>query len=116
VIKIVGKVLRAFDDDNIIPVYGFGDLSTKGDRCFPFKPNSKGCLGFEEVLEIYNGITPTLQFSGPTNFAPVIQETINTVKRDGGYHILVIIADGQVTNEEQTRNAIVQASNWPICK
>lgn len=108
-------MLEAFDDDNIIPAFGFGDLTTKGDACFAFKPDNSGCQGFSEVLRRYNEITPTLKLSGPTNFAPVIKATIAAVKREGGYHILVIIADGQVTNEEATRNAIVEASNWPIC-
>ncbi|KAF1319962.1 Copine family protein 2, partial [Globisporangium splendens] len=113
VISVIGRVLEAFDDDNIIPAFGFGDIATKGDRCFPFTPN-RGCQGFAEVLRRYNELTPTLKLSGPTNFAPVIKEAIRTVDRDGGYHILVIIADGQVTNEDQTRQAIVEASNWPI--
>lgn len=108
-------MLEAFDDDNIIPAFGFGDLTTKGDACFSFKPDNSGCRGFSEVLRRYNEITPTLKLSGPTNFAPVIKATIAAVQREGGYHILVIIADGQVTNEEATRNAIVEASNWPIC-
>jgi hypothetical protein len=113
VISVIGRVLEAFDDDNIIPAFGFGDISTKGDRCFPFTPN-RGCQGFAEVLRRYNEVAPTLTLHGPTNFAPVIKEAIRTVERDGGYHILVIIADGQVTNEDQTRQAIVEASNWPI--
>jgi len=115
VISIIGRVLEAFDDDNIIPAFGFGDITTKGDSCFPFT-QGRGCRGFEEVLQRYNAITPSLRLSGPTNFAPVIHEAIQAVQHDGGYHILVIIADGQVTNEEATRNAIVEASNWPICK
>ncbi|KUF99387.1 60S ribosomal protein L23 [Phytophthora nicotianae] len=113
VISVIGRVLEAFDDDNIIPAFGFGDLATKGNSCFPFT-QGRGCHGFEEVLRRYNEITPTLKLSGPTNFAPVIKETIRAVQKSGGYHILVIIADGQVTNEEDTRNAIVEASNWPI--
>lgn len=115
VISVIGRVLEAFDDDNIIPAFGFGDIATKGDNCFPFTQN-RGCQGFGEVLRRYNEITPTLKLSGPTNFAPVIRETIKQVERESGYHILVIIADGQVTNEDQTRQAIVEASNWPICK
>lgn len=108
-------MLEPFDDDNLIPAFGFGDSSTGGDRCFPFT-QGRSCHGFVEVLKRYNEITPSLRLAGPTNFAPVIKETIQTVKREKGYHILVIIADGQVTNEEATRNAIVEASNYPICK
>jgi E3 ubiquitin-protein ligase RGLG len=44
----------------------------------------------------------------------VIYETINLVKKENGFYILVIIADGQVTSEKETINAIVEASNYPI--
>jgi E3 ubiquitin-protein ligase RGLG len=38
-----------------------------------------------------------LCFSGPTSFAPIIENAISTVESSGGqYHVLLIIADGQV--------------------
>ena len=41
-------------------------------------------------------------------------EAINTVKASRSYHILVIIADGQVNNIKETADAIVEASSYPI--
>jgi len=35
--------------------------------------------------------------AGPTSFAPMIYQAISLIQKNGGYHILVIIADGQVT-------------------
>lgn len=115
VISAIGRTLEAFDDDNIIPAFGFGDSTTLAQRCFPFV-KGRGCQGFDEVLKRYNLITPQIKLYGPTSFAPVIYEAIKAVKEDPGYHILVIIADGQVNEPTATRNAIVEASKYPICK
>ncbi|RLN77883.1 hypothetical protein BBJ28_00010540 [Nothophytophthora sp. Chile5] len=114
VISAIGRTLEAFDDDNIIPAFGFGDSVTKGDGAFSFTEGRKGCQGFDEVLKRYNALTPTLQLWGPTSFAPVIREAIKAVQEDPGYHILVIIADGQVNEPVATRQAIVEASRFPI--
>ena len=36
---------------------------------------------------------------GPTSFAPMIEGAIHIVEQSGGqYHVLLIIADGQVAN------------------
>lgn len=113
VICILGETLEPFDEDGIIPAFGFGDASTQGRAVFPFR--SEGyCRGFHDVLDAYNQITPNIRFSGPTNFAPLIQQAIDIVKRTKSYHILVIVADGQVTNERETIAAIVEASRWPL--
>ncbi|XP_029127312.1 E3 ubiquitin-protein ligase RGLG5 isoform X2 [Cajanus cajan] len=88
-ISIIGKTISAFDEDNLIPCFGFGD--------------------------------------GPTSFAPIIEMAMTIVEQSGGqYHVLLIIADGQVTRsvdtehgqlspqEKKTIDAIVKASEYPL--
>lgn len=114
-IHILGKTLEVFDDDKIISALGFGDSTTGASGCFNLGAGGEPCEGFEEVLSRYAEVTSTLTFAGPTNFAPVILETIRIVKATKKYHILVIIADGLVRCEQETRDAIVKASEYPIC-
>jgi len=113
VISIVGRTLEAFDDDKKIPVYGFGDVTTTDKSVFPFFPD-RPCFGFEEALRRYTEITPMVQLSGPTSFAPLIKEAIRIVKDLKAYHILVIIADGQVDSVKETAAAIVEAANYAL--
>ncbi|KAL6135841.1 hypothetical protein ACLB2K_068066 [Fragaria x ananassa] len=126
-ITIIGKTLAAFDEDNIIPCYGFGDATTHDQDVFSFYPDDRHCNGFEEVLTRYREIVPNLCLAGPTSFAPVIEMAMTIVEQSGGqYHVLVIIADGQVTRsvdtesgklspqEQKTVDAIVEASKFPL--
>lgn len=109
----MGRTLSVFDDDGLIPCFGFGDATTKDTGVFPFFPD-RPCNGFEEVLMRYAEIAPHVKLAGPTSFAPLIRETINIVRETREYHILIIIADGQVTKPRDTIDAIVEASNYPI--
>ncbi|XP_076885121.1 E3 ubiquitin-protein ligase RGLG2-like [Bidens hawaiensis] len=126
-ISIIGKTLAAFDEDNLIPCYGFGDASTHDQDVFSFYPEDRFCNGFEDVLSRYREIAPQLKLSGPTSFAPVIEQAMTIVEPSGGqYHVLLIIADGQVTRsvdtargqlspqEQKTVDAIVEASKLPL--
>ncbi|KAF3320573.1 E3 ubiquitin-protein ligase RGLG2 [Carex littledalei] len=126
-ITIVGKALAPFDEDNLIPCFGFGDATTHDFGVFNFHEDSSPCHGFEEVLTCYRKIVPHLRLSGPTSFAPVIEAAVDIVDRSGGqYHVLVIIADGQVTRssdtsagelspqEKKTIDSIVMASNYAL--
>ncbi|XP_021302210.1 E3 ubiquitin-protein ligase RGLG1 isoform X2 [Sorghum bicolor] len=121
-ITIIGKTLSAFDEDNLIPCFGFGDASTHDQDVFAFYPDERPCNGFQEALARYREIVPHLRLSGPTSFAPIIEMATTIVEQSGGqYHVLVIIADGQVTRsvdtefgqlstqEQMTVDAIVQA-------
>jgi len=120
VISIMGKTLEIFDDDKLIPAFGFGDARTSDNSVFPFYAD-KVAYGFQEVLQRYKEITPTVKLQGPTSFAPLIREAIKIVKAQRAYHILVIIADGEVTPDNDfttptaaTRAAIVEASEYPL--
>jgi len=114
VIAIIGETLSTFDDDNLIPVYGFGDVTTKDKAIFSFFDSGKVANGFKEVLSRYSEIAPNVQLSGPTSFAPLIREAIKIVEAQKSYHILIIIADGQIDNVKETIAAIVEASKYAL--
>jgi hypothetical protein len=115
-IAILGQTLEAFDEDHLIPAYGFGDVRTTDKGVFSLAPDkAEACQGFEGVLARYTAVAPTVTLGGPTCFAPLIHEALRVVEAAGRtYHILIIIADGQVTNVRATAAAIVEASRYPL--
>ncbi|KAL6840006.1 hypothetical protein ACP4OV_029816 [Aristida adscensionis] len=126
-ISIIGRTLSKFDEDNLIPCFGFGDASTHDQDVFCFYPDEKPCNGFSQALERYRELVPHLRLAGPTSFAPIIEMAMTIVEQSGGqYHVLLIIADGQVTRsvdtasgqlssqEQMTVDAIVKASELPL--
>ncbi|KAJ3704008.1 hypothetical protein LUZ61_007713 [Rhynchospora tenuis] len=126
-ISIIGQTLSKFDDDNLIPCFGFGDGSTQDRNVFSFNPDQRPCNGFTEVLSRYRELVPHVRLAGPTSFAPIIETAMSIVENSGGqYHVLLIIADGQVTRsidtitgefsqqERKTMEAIVKASELPL--
>ncbi|KAK9156197.1 hypothetical protein Sjap_003677 [Stephania japonica] len=124
-ISIIGKTLAPFDDDNLIPCFGFGDANTHDQEVFSFHRDHSPCHGFEEVLTCYKQIAQNVRLSGPTSFGPIVDAAVDIVEKHGGqYHVLLIIADGQVTRsinpneqspqEVRTTQSIVTASSYPL--
>jgi len=123
VLQIMCKSLANFDNDGLIPAYGFGDTRTTDRSVFSFYANEYGqdmpCLRLEGVLERYNQIitdiaSEHIKMSGPTSFAPLIYRAIEIVKQTKEYHILLIVCDGAVDKEAVTIEAIVEASKYPL--
>ncbi|KAL7721017.1 Copine [Entamoeba marina] len=114
VMDIMGRALERFDDDGLIPVFGFGDKTTHDHSVFDLNPEKKPFVGMQPALEQYKKTVPGLTLSGPTSFVPLIDKTIEIVKQTKQYHILIIICDGQVSNVDKNRRAIEEASKYPI--
>ncbi|KAG2846246.1 hypothetical protein PC116_g1655 [Phytophthora cactorum] len=83
-------------------------------RTLHSRKNGSPCRGVGHILKRYTEITPELVLEGPTNFAPIIYHAIRRVKASGTCQILVIIADGQVTSEKETSQAVAEASKYAL--
>ncbi|TQD76668.1 hypothetical protein C1H46_037800 [Malus baccata] len=117
-ISIVGKTLAPFDEDNLIPCFGFGDGTTHDEGVFSFHTDHSPCHGFEEVLACYKRIVPNLRLSGPTSYGPVIEAAMDIVEKSGGqYHVTRSIntSDKELSpQEEKTIKSIADASFYPL--
>jgi E3 ubiquitin-protein ligase RGLG len=115
VIAAMGLCLEEFDDDHIIPAFGFGDTVTRDKSIFCLNPKGGSCNGFRQVLSSYSEKALQVELAGPTNFEPLISTAARIARNEKSFHILLIIADGQVTSKKTTINSIVAASeNAPL--
>ena len=63
-ITIIGRTLEEFDDDNLIPAFGFGDVSTHDRAVFSLTDGERPCRGFAEVLDRYRAVVPATKLAG----------------------------------------------------
>uniref|UniRef100_A0A8C4HIM9 Copine-3 n=1 Tax=Dicentrarchus labrax TaxID=13489 RepID=A0A8C4HIM9_DICLA len=121
----VGNVIQDYDSNKMFPVFGFGAQvppSWQVSHQFPvnFNPANPFCAGIEGVVHAYRQCLPQLKLWGPTNFAPIINHVACFAKQAlrqnmaSQYFVLLIITDGVITDMDQTRTAIVEASRLPM--
>lgn len=120
-IMAVGEIIQDYDSDKLFPALGFGarmsDGSVHHDFALNFNPGNPNCQQIKGVLDAYYYALKNVQLYGPTNFSSVINHVAGFAasQLDGSnYHVLLIITDGVITDMEQTKNAIVQASRLPL--
>ena len=104
VLQILCKTLAAFDDDHMIPTFGFGDVCSRDTSLMSFHPQCRPLHTLEGVFAAYKAVMPHVSLSGPTSFAPAIYHAMSIVQQSGGgFHVLLIIADGQVRPQRGRR-------------
>lgn len=121
-ISIIAENLASLDEDQIFPVYRFGDKKTKNQKVLPLtrKMPLEGYKGFGAIQKAYTKASKRVTFYAPTSFAPLINKAVETIicHESGGeypYHILLILTDGEITSEwDLNIQAIQKASKYPL--
>uniref|UniRef100_A0A8C6ZSX7 Copine 3 n=1 Tax=Nothoprocta perdicaria TaxID=30464 RepID=A0A8C6ZSX7_NOTPE len=121
----VGMVIQDYDTDKMFPAFGFGAQippSFQVSHEFPlnFNPSNPFCSGIQGIVDAYRACLPQVKLYGPTNFSPIINHVARFAaaatqqQTASQYFILLIITDGVITDLDQTRAAIVNASKLPM--
>lgn len=114
------EILQHYDFDKKIPLFGFGAIPkgrTLVEHIFPLNFSNNPEVGsIEEMMSTYVNAVKNVRLYGPTNFAPLINFAISLSMQKGNrsYIVLLIITDGLITDFQETKDAIVEASNYPI--
>jgi len=128
-IRAVGEILEHYDSDKKYPVYGFGakippsrsivshNFSLKGNF---FDPEVDGLRG---ILDAYRNALNVVTLHGPTMFHEVIEHAGRMAAQFSNpkpsddvhkYFILLIVTDGVINDMQETINAVVKCSEYPM--
>ncbi|KAH9754592.1 protein BONZAI 3 [Citrus sinensis] len=119
----IGEVIQFYDSDRRFPAWGFGGKTFDGtvSHCFNLNGRAGGFEvdGVEGIMAAYASALNNVSLAGPTLFGQVI----NTAARIAGqslsydrskYFVLLIITDGVLTDLQETKDALVRASDLPL--
>ncbi|XP_029863583.1 copine-1 isoform X4 [Aquila chrysaetos chrysaetos] len=121
----VGSVVQDYDTDKLFPAFGFGaqvppSWQVSHEFALNFNPSNPYCQGIQGIVDAYRQILPQIRLYGPTNFSPIINHVARFAAHSAQqgtasqYFILLIITGGEITDLDQTRQAIVNASKLPM--
>uniref|UniRef100_A0A3Q4BF82 Copine-3 n=1 Tax=Mola mola TaxID=94237 RepID=A0A3Q4BF82_MOLML len=124
----VGHVVQDYDTDKFFPAFGFGAKlppdyqvsAANHEFALNFNPANPNCQGIQGIVDAYRMVLPQLRLSGPTNFSPIINHVASIAATNAQsttasqYFVLLILTDGDITDFDQTRDAIVRASQLPL--
>ena len=117
-----GNILKYYDSDQMYPVYGFGAYipNKNGTQfCFPLNLNDEDpeIHTIDEISSTYRKNITKFSFSGPTNFAPIVQKCLDKIKEENDitkYHILLMLTDGGIDDMADTIRILIEGSFKPL--
>lgn len=119
----VGEVIQFYDSDRRFPAWGFGGKTYDGSisHCFNLNgsPSDFEVEGVEGIMAAYARALHSISLSGPTLFGQVINRAAEIAGQSLSYNhnkyfVLLIITDGVLTDLQETKNALVRASDLPL--
>ncbi|GJX18935.1 BONZAI 1-like protein, partial [Tanacetum coccineum] len=122
-IQEVGGVLQYYDHDEQFPSWGFGARPFDGpvSHCFSLNGNdaNPSVAGIQGIMSAYESALSNVSLAGPTLFGPVITSAAtiaaqSMAAKDDKYYVLLIITDGVITDLQETKDALVKASDLPL--
>ncbi|KAF5189378.1 Bonzai-like protein [Thalictrum thalictroides] len=118
----VGEVIQFYDSDKQFPAWGFGGR-TDGvvSHCFNLNgsPSESEVYGVNGIMSSYSTALHRVALAGPTLFGQVITKAAQIASQsvsynEKKYNVLLIITDGVLTDLQETKNALVKASDLPL--
>ncbi|VVA12788.1 PREDICTED: BONZAI [Prunus dulcis] len=122
-IREVGEVIQFYDVDKRFPSWGFGGRTTNGtvSHCFNLNGSASDfeVEGVEGIMGAYATALHNVSLAGPTLFGQVVNKAAEIAGRslsssNKKYYVLLIITDGILTDLQETKDALVRASNLPL--
>ena len=121
-IRSVGEIVQDYDSDKMFPALGFGarvpPTGQVSHEFFLTLTDSPFCAGIDGLLSAYYNSLYNVQLYGPTNFSPVINHVAKFAQAylsdPSNYFVLLIITDGIITDLEETKRSIINASKFPL--
>ncbi|RVW84693.1 Protein BONZAI 3 [Vitis vinifera] len=119
----VGEVIQFYDSDRRFPAWGFGGRTIDGtvSHCFNLNGSASGVEveGVQGIMAAYASALNHVALAGPTLFGQVINNAAEIARQSLSYNgrkyfVLLIITDGVVTDLQETKDALVRASDLPL--
>ncbi|KAF3454392.1 hypothetical protein FNV43_RR04839 [Rhamnella rubrinervis] len=119
----VGEVIQFYDSDRQFPAWGFGGRTMDGriSHCFNLNGGENGSEveGVEGIMAAYTNALRNVSLAGPTLFGQVINRAAQIAGQSVSYnqkkyYVLLIVTDGVITDLQETKDALVRASDLPL--
>ena len=119
----VGEVIQFYDFDRCFPAWGFRGRIMDGtiSHCFNLNGNTSGVEveRVQRIMATYASALNHVALTGLTLFGQVINNVVEIAGQSLYYNsckyfVLLIITDGVLTDLQDTKDALVRASDLPL--